>query len=153
MTLNNKDNRLYFIFLSFILILTDQITKQIIKSYPLSLINKEMIFFKIDYVKNFGAAFNLLSGSRVFLSLISIIITLILLYLIINKNNISFIDLLSYSFILGGTVGNGLDRIIRGYVIDFINLKFIDFPVFNVADVSINIGLILIIYGYIKHKK
>ena len=152
MILFKKYNRIYFIFLSLILILTDQITKQIIKSNYLSLLNKEMIFFNIDYVRNYGAAFNLLSGSRVFLSLISIIITLILFYIIINKENMTFIDLFSYSFILGGTLGNGIDRIFRGYVIDFIKLKFIDFPVFNVADVSINIGLILIIYGYIKNK-
>ena len=61
--------------------------------------------------------------------------------------------LFCYSFILAGTVGNGIDRIIRGYVIDFINLNFIDFPVFNIADISINIGLIFIIYGLIKNKR
>ena len=63
------------------------------------------------------------------------------------------IDLLSFSFILGGTLGNGIDRITKGYVIDFINLNFIDFPIFNIADVSINIGLILAIYALIKNKK
>ena len=103
-------------------------------------------------MKNFGAAFNLLSGSRIFLSLVSIIISIVLLYIVISKNKINNIDLLSYSFILGGTIGNGFDRITRGYVIDFINLNFIDFPIFNVADISINIGLIIIIYGFIKYK-
>ena len=151
--LNTKYNRFYFILISLIIILFDQYTKNIITQNYKSFINKDLILFSLDYVKNFGAAFNLLSGSRIFLSTISISITIILIYIILNKNDISNIDLLSYSFILGGTIGNGYDRISKGYVIDFINLNFINFPVFNVADISINIGLVLIIYSYIKNKK
>ena len=71
----------------------------------------------------------------------------------LKRNNISKIDLFSYSFILGGSIGNGYDRISKGYVVDFINLNFIDFPIFNIADISINIGLIIIIYSFIKYKK
>ena len=151
--LNNIFNRFYFILFSLIITLIDQLSKYIISKYKYSLINKEILFFNIDYVKNYGAAFNLFSGSRFFLSIVSILIAILLFYFIINKINISYVDLLSYSFILGGTVGNGIDRITRGYVIDFIKLKFIDFPVFNIADISINIGLILIIYSFIKYKR
>ncbi len=145
--------RIYFILLSIVITVFDQYSKNIISENNKSLINKNIILFSIDYVKNYGAAFNLFSGSRVFLSLVSIIITLILIYLILNKKIISNIALLSYSFILGGTIGNGYDRVTRGYVVDFINLNFINFPVFNVADLSINIGLILLIYAYIKYKR
>ena len=151
--LNIKYNRYYFIILSIIITLSDIITKHIISINHKTLINNNLIFFSIDYVKNFGAAFNLFSGSRVFLSLVSITITIILLYIILYIQKISNIDLFSYSFILAGTVGNGLDRITKGYVIDFIKLNFINFPVFNIADISINIGLILIIYGFIKYKR
>ena len=151
--LNTKYNRSYFIFISAIIVIIDQVTKSLIKEYYKSFINKELIFFRIDYVKNFGAAFNLFSGSRIFLSLVSIIITIIILFFILKNEEAKNIDLLSYSFILGGTIGNGLDRIIKGYVIDFINLNFISFPVFNIADISINIGLILIIYSFIKLKR
>ena len=150
--LNTKYRKFYFILISLIIILSDQYTKHIVNKNQ-SLINKDLILFSLDYVKNFGAAFNLFSGSRIFLSIVSILITIILLYIILRENKISNIDLFSYSFILGGTVGNGIDRIIRGYVIDFINLNFIDFPVFNIADISINIGIIFIIYGYIKYKR
>ena len=118
-----------------------------------TLINNDLIFFSIDYVKNYGAAFNIFSGSRIFLSTISIIITLVLIYFILIKKNLSNLDLLSYSFILGGTIGNGIDRLTKGYVIDFINLNFINFPVLNIADISINIGLTFIIYGLIKYKQ
>tara|TARA_Y200000002_G_scaffold163426_1_gene134912 strand:+ start:1631 stop:2089 length:459 start_codon:yes stop_codon:yes gene_type:complete len=148
-----KYNKFYFILLSLIIFFADQLTKHILDINHKSLLNKEFIFFSIDYVKNYGAAFNIFSGSRIFLSIISLIITIILLYIIISKNNISKLDLISCSFILGGTIGNGFDRITKGYVVDFINLKFINFPVFNIADVSINIGLIITIYVLVKNKR
>ena len=151
--MHNKYNRFYFILISINVIIFDQSTKHIINNNLKSLINRDLIFFSIDYVKNYGAAFNLLSGSRIILSIISVLITIILLYIILNKKNISNIDLFSYSFILGGTIGNGLDRIFKGYVIDFINLNFIKFPIFNIADISINIGFILILYRLIKFKR
>ena len=152
MILNTKNNRFYFILLSILIILFDQYTKNIIIINYKSIINTNLILFSLDYVKNYGAAFNILSGSRVFLSTISIIITLFLIYFILYKKNINNLNLFSYSFILGGTIGNGIDRITKGYVIDFINLNFINFPVFNIADISINIGLIFIIYRFIKYK-
>ncbi len=153
MIINLKKNRFYLILISILIILSDQFTKNIININHKSLINNDLIFFSIDYVKNYGAAFNILNGSRIFLSTVSIIVTLVLIYFILNKNNLSNLDLLSYSFILGGTIGNAIDRVTKGYVIDFINLNFINFPVFNIADISINIGLIFIIYGLIKYKQ
>ena len=150
--LNTKYNRFYFIIISLVVILLDQFTKHIINDKYTSLINRDLLFFSLDYVKNYGAAFNLFSGSRIFLSILSVLITIVLLYIILYRKDIKDLDLLSYSFILGGTVGNGLDRIFKGYVIDFINLNFIKFPVFNISDISINIGLILIIYSLIKYK-
>ena len=153
MIINIKSYRFYFILISILIILSDQLTKYIINLNHTSLINNDLIFFSIDYVKNYGAAFNILSGSRIFLSTVSTIITLYLIYFILCKKNISNLNLLSYSLILAGTVGNGIDRIIKGYVIDFINLNFIDFPVFNIADISINVGLIFIIYGLIKYNR
>ena len=153
MMLNIKKNRFYYILLSILIILSDQFTKYIIDINHTTFINKDLLLFSIDYVKNYGAAFNILNGSRIFLSTISTIITLFLIYFILYKKNLSNLDLLSYSFILAGTIGNGIDRITNGYVIDFINLNFIDFPVFNIADISINIGLIFILYGLIKNKR
>ena len=148
-----KNNRFYFILLSLLITFTDQFTKNIIYINHNSLINKYFIIFSIDYVKNYGAAFNIFNGNRIFLSTLSTIITLFLIYFILYKKNLCYLDLLSYSFILAGTIGNGIERITKGYVIDFINLNFIDFPVFNIADISINIGLVFIIYGIIKYKR
>jgi len=114
-------------------------------------INKDFLLFKLDFVKNYGAAFNVLSGNRIFLSCISIIFSIVLTYLILYKNTLNSIDLYSYSFILGGTIGNGIDRIYRGFVVDFINLNIINFPVFNIADISINIGFIFLLYKIFKN--
>ena len=141
----------YLIILSFFIIIIDQFTKYVMYRNYKTFLNKDFIFFKLDLVKNYGAAFNIFSGSRIFLSMISILISIILLYLIVRKYTTNILDLYSYSFILGGTIGNGIDRVKMGFVIDFINLNFINFPVFNIADVSINIGLILIIYSIFKN--
>ena len=151
--LNIKYNRFFYILLFTAIILLDQITKYLININYNSLINTDLIIFTIDNVKNYGAAFNLFSGNRVFLSLISIIISFILFYIILKTNINNNIELMSYSFLLGGTIGNGIDRIIKGYVIDFINLNFVNFPVFNIADISINIGFLFILYTFIKNKK
>ena len=145
------NNRGYYILISTIVILLDQLTKYIIDRNYYSIINKNILLFTFKYIKNYGAAFNLLNGNRLLLSTLSVFISLILIYYILRKKDLNSIDLLGYSFILGGTIGNGLDRIIKGYVIDFINLNFISFPVFNIADISINIGFILILYGLIKN--
>ena len=149
---NKVNNKIYFLFLSSILIVFDQLTKYFIFNNYNNLINKDFILFRVDLVKNYGAAFNILSGSRIFLSFISIFIALLFLYLILRKVGSNLIDLYSYSFILGGTIGNGIDRIYKGFVIDFINLNLIDFPVFNIADISINIGFILLIYSIFNNK-
>ena len=151
--LDVKNNRFYYILLSTIVILTDQLTKYVINGNYKEIINRDFIIFSLDYIKNYGAAFNLFSGNRIFLSILSIVISIFLMYCIIYRKNISYTDLLGYSFILGGTIGNGYDRITKGYVIDFINLNFINFAIFNIADISINVGFILIIYGLIKHKR
>ena len=149
---NSLYSRFYFIFIALIIVLFDQLTKHTINVYNESLLNKDFIIFSLDYVKNFGAAFNLFSGNRIFLSTVSIIIAILLIYFILNKTIINNLNLYSFSFILGGTIGNGIDRLTKGYVIDFINLNFIDFPIFNFADISINIGLFLMIFGFIKYK-
>ena len=146
-------SKLYFLSFSIFIILIDQFTKYLMfYNYKLYL-NKNFFLFRLDFVRNYGAAFNIFSGSRIFLSIISIIFSIILLYLILRNKSSNSLDLYSYSFIIGGTIGNGIDRIAKGFVIDFINLNIIDFPVFNIADISINIGFILILYSIFKNKR
>ena len=150
--INKIQIKLYLLFLSIFIILIDQFTKYFIFYNYKSIINKDFLIFRLDFIKNYGAAFNIFSGNRLFLSCISIIFSILLTYLMIRKNTLNTIDLTAYSFILGGTVGNGIDRIFRGFVIDFINLYIINFPVFNIADISINIAFIFLFYSLFKKK-
>ena len=151
--INKIQTKIYFLSLSIFIFLIDQLTKYLMFNNKKLFINKDFLLFKLDFVKNYGAAFNIFSGSRIFLSLISIIFSILLIYLIYKKNNLNTLYLLAYSFILGGTIGNGIDRILKGFVIDFINLNIINFPVFNVADISINIGFIILLYYIFKNNR
>jgi len=145
--------KLYFLSLSIFIILIDQFTKYLMFNNYKIFINKDFLLFRLDFVKNYGAAFNIFSGSRILLSFISIVFSILLIYLILSKNTFKSLDLYSYSFILGGTIGNGMDRILKGFVIDFINLNIINFPVFNIADISINIGFIFLLYSIFKNNR
>ncbi len=129
----------------------DQYSKFYISLNINKLINKDIIVFTIDYIRNYGAAFNILSGSRLFLSFISFISTVILLYFIFIRDD-KRINKYGLSFVVAGSIGNGIDRIFYGYVIDFIKIKFIDFPVFNIADIAINIGIIVMIINYFRYR-
>jgi len=151
--INNIQTKIYFLTLSIFIILIDQFTKYLMIYNKKLFINKDFLLFKLDFVKNYGAAFDIFSGSRIFLSLISILFSILLIYFIFRKNTLNSIDLYSYSFILGGTIGNGIDRIYKGFVVDFINLNIINFPVFNIADISINIGFIILLYNIFKNNR
>ena len=117
-----------YLFLIFIIFLIDQITKIII-SNNINLNGSVTViknFFSLTYVKNTGAAFGFFSGKTLLITIISIFIFIYLLMeLIKNKSNIKIINL-SFSFILGGLIGNLYDRIVLGYVRDFM-----DFTIFN----------------------
>ena len=137
----------YLIVIS-ILCFLDQYSKIYISLNINKLINKDLFILTIEYIRNYGAAFNILSGSRLFLSLISIISTIILMYLIFIRED-KRINKYGLSFIVAGSIGNGVDRIFYGYVIDFIKIKFVDFPVFNIADIAINIGILAVSYTHL----
>jgi len=140
----------YLLTISFFCIL-DQVSKIYINLNLNKLYNLDLFIFNIDFVRNYGAAFNLLSGSRFFLSFISVISAIILSYFIFISEN-KHINKYGLSFILAGSIGNGIDRILKGYVIDFIKIKFIDFPVFNIADIVINIGVLILIISHFRYK-
>jgi len=104
------------------------------------------IVFNLHYLKNSGAAFSLLQNAREFLIIVSIVaVTLLFLYV---HNHIRNIHLISISFIAllsAGIMSNCHERIVLGFVRDYIQLNFINFPIFNVADIFITIGVIALI--------
>ena len=145
------NSKISFFMMICIICILDQFSKIYINLNISNLINKDLFLFTIEFVKNNGAAFNILSGNRLFLSLISIFASIILSYLIFIAEN-KIVNKYGLSFVLAGSIGNGIDRILNGYVIDFIKIKYISFPVFNIADIAINIGVLFLIISYFKYK-
>ena len=141
-----------FLILVLIAIILDQFSKYIISINIDYFLNKEFFIFSFKYIRNYGAAFNIFNGNRIFLSSISIFTSIILIYFIFFKETLNLYNRYGLSFILAGSLGNGIDRIINGYVIDFINFEIFDFPIFNIADILINMGCIILIINYFKYK-
>ncbi len=93
-------------------------------------------------VKNEGAAFGIGQGAQTLFILIAIVIVLVVVgWLLIGKRH-GKIEVVSLALIVGGGIGNCIDRIAYGYVIDFIKVTFIDFPVFNIADSCVTVGVV-----------
>lgn len=138
----------YFILVtSIFVVLIDQLTKILVSIYlkqDIVLINN---LFSLSLVNNDGAAWNMFSGRQTFL----VVITLIILLLVYNmmyqfpKNKINNVV---FGLLLGGIFGNLIDRIFKGYVIDFISIS--TFPVFNIADCAITVGVIALIIQSIR---
>ena len=145
------NSKLRYLFIICIFVFLDQFSKLYINLNINELLNKELVIFTVDYVRNFGAAFNIFSGNRLFLSMISLISSIILFNFIFLRED-KVINKYGLSFILAGSIGNGIDRFCYGYVIDFIKIKYIDFPVFNIADIAINIGVVIMILSYLRNK-
>ncbi|KAF3887234.1 MULTISPECIES: signal peptidase II [Nostocales] len=97
--------------------------------------------FHFTYVTNTGAAFSLFSGKVEWLRWLSLGVSLVLIAMAWFGPVLHFWDQLGYGLILGGAIGNGIDRFIHGYVVDFLDVRLINFAVFNLADVFINIGI------------
>lgn len=98
--------------------------------------------FHFTYVRNTGAAFSILMGRADLLRWLSLFVSLGLMAFALFGSNLKKLEQVSYGLLLGGAMGNGIDRFIFGSVVDFIDLRFIRFAVFNLADVSINLGII-----------
>lgn len=134
---------------SIILIVIDIVIKLIISNnlilnQSISVINN---FFYITYVKNTGVAWSILSGKINLIIVITLAIIMLLIIYIFNKKSYSVLEIISYSMLLSGSIGNLIDRIIYGYVIDYLDFNILgyDYPIFNFADICIVIGIILIL--------
>ena len=133
-------------FISFIILFYDQLTKFIVLKqlpfkYSMQVIPK---LFYLTHVRNYGAAFSLFQNSSQLLLWFSVIVVGFILYLY-DKIPYENLPQIFIALILGGTLGNLIDRLVYGYVIDFLDFQI--WPAFNIADTAITIGVIgLIIY-------
>ena len=137
---------------SIYIILIDQVSKYLILNLIGFERSKNIIpnILNFTLVKNKGAAFSLFSNSTNILTSISVITSIIIIIILLLFPPSSFWNVTGLTFLLGGTVGNAIDRFSKGYVLDFFQLIPINFPIFNIADISINIAMICFIIDLIK---
>lgn len=139
-----------YVILSVLLVIADQITKFLTVKYlsPSGNIVVLKNILSLTYVENRGAAFGILQDGRWFFIVVTIIILAALTYYIKKHPGKGKLFNLSVSLIYAGAIGNFIDRLFKGYVVDMIHATFINFPVFNFADCLIVVGVILL-YVYI----
>ncbi len=104
--------------------------------------------FHLTYVLNTGAAFSLFVQGTVWLRWLSVLVSAGLLALAVAGSRLTIAEQWGYGLILAGAMGNGIDRFRLGAVIDFLDVRGINFPIFNLADVWINLGLMCLCWHY-----
>lgn len=138
-------------------IIVDQIIKFIIKANMniADTINIIPNFFRITFLKNEGAAFSILSGNRLLFIFITVLVLILFYFFLLKNKKIIKTKQLLYGLLLGGIIGNFIDRILYGYVIDYLdfNIGEFNYPVFNIADSLIVISIIWLIVLSVKEDK
>jgi len=150
------------------IILLDQITKFVVKKFMFLYESIEVMgdFFKLTYIENPGMAFGIQMESKIWFTILSIFAALVVAVYLFRLKNESFPLRIALSMILGGAIGNLIDRLAYGKVVDFLDFEFFDisipafnflffnfpgydlhrWPVFNVADMAVSCGMILITF-------
>ncbi len=132
-----------------VIVVCDQLTK---KWAIVTLKGKESLklidgVFELKYLENTGAAFSSFTGKQGFLIVLTFIILILCIieFIRIPADKKYFWLRLSFSFIIAGAIGNMIDRVFQGYVVDFFYFSLIDFPVFNVADIFVTVAIPILI--------
>lgn len=141
------------IYIAFFALLIDIVSKIIIDNTFNYMETKPIImnFFRVTKVYNTGASWNILSGYQIILIIITIVMLALLIYyqtkFILNTRNI-----FAFGLLYGGITGNLINRLLHGYVIDFLDFTIFgyDYPVFNFADIFIVVGIFLLIIAIYK---
>ena len=143
--MKKKSNIILSIVLVIVLLGIDLLLKYLVSTY-LTTVNIIDDFFSLTYVLNDGAAFSLFASRTYLLILIALICLFFIIYEL--KNNLDDRVLsIGYSLVLAGLLGNFLDRLIDGYIIDYLSFKILgyNYPIFNFADILIVVGIIIVI--------
>lgn len=111
--------------------------------------------FHLSYHENTGAAFSILREHTEILGIISVIASILLIIYLLHmkKTESNRLAEIALAMIIGGAIGNGIDRFLHGYVVDFFDFRIINFAIFNVADSFITVGVILFAIGVLFEDK
>lgn len=147
--------KLYFPLAAVILILLDQLSKQwIVNHIPLNAIRKCVPgIFSLTYLRNYGAAFSILQNQQWFFTVITLAVVGAACYYFIKNINGNFWFLFGLLLIISGGIGNFIDRLRLGYVIDMVHLDFMNFAIFNVADSYLTVGVVILFIALWKEEE
>ena len=111
--------------------------------------------FDLTYIINRGAAWGILADKQILLSVFTVIVLAALVFYVVKKHRaIGRLEIVSIAMIVGGGIGNLIGRIFDGYVVDFINIRFVSFfNIFNIADIGITVGCILLVISVLFFSK
>jgi signal peptidase II len=142
-----------FYFIAALIAVADQILKIIVHQHmflnqSIPLIGEVV---KLTYVRNTGVAFSLFVGFSPYLAIVGTLVVGLVIYFHYRLTFYNYLVQIGLAFILGGSLGNLIDRFARGYVIDYMDITI--WPVFNLADVMINIGVILLAYKLFEEEE
>lgn len=137
---------MYFLIPFFLLLIADQATKHFIRSTMLEGQSIPVIenIFHITYIENPGAAFGILANHRILFLLLTALIVGVMVYLYLCLQNKKSLTAISLGIVVSGAIGNFIDRFMQGTVTDFLDFRI--WPIFNIADIAICLGLVLICY-------
>ncbi len=145
--------RYYFFGIAGIVLILDQVTKYLVGLTLLPYRSVPIIkgILHLTYIRNTGAAFGLFAGFRIPLIIVGIVVSAIVVYFHFRASPKNYFIQGPLALILGGSLGNLADRIFRSYVVDFIDFRF--WPAFNIADVAVNLGIVLLIVRLVMRKE
>ena len=149
-------NYLLLFSIALVMVVSDQWSKHLVRAnlglgeafYPISFLEP---FFRFTYWQNTGAAFGLFQNTNIFLLVVSIIMSVVIIYSFHKAMDEPLVYRISLGLMLGGAIGNAIDRITFGFVTDFIAVG--RFPVFNIADSCVTIGVGLMLLAMLVHER
>ena len=142
-----------FYFIALLIAVADQIIKAVVHNNMFLNQSIDLIgnVIKLTYVRNTGMAFSLFVGFSPYIAVVGTLVVALVIFFHYRLARYNFMVQLGLSFILGGSLGNLIDRFARGYVVDYLDITV--WPVFNLADVMINVGVILLAYKLFEEEE
>ncbi len=110
--------------------------------------------FRLLLVHNTGGAWNMFAGATVALGVFSLVMCAgLCVFVALQRTVITWPEVVGLGLVVGGGIGNAIDRFVHGYVVDFIDLTFMNFPVFNIADIGVTCGLVLFLAAWLTRER
>lgn len=134
-----------------VFLILDQLVKAFVRADNGLLAGRELLpgLLRLQYVRNTGAAFSIGEGHGVLFVILAVAVVIACAVYLFRAPQIASLEAIGMGMVAGGAIGNAIDRLAFGFVTDFLATEFIDFPVFNIADIGITVGVVLAFIGFI----